>query len=83
MGVPWEEPERRQEEVARRRLGPWSRLLEPVQVCGPDSPGRISCHFFTPSADLPSPLRLSAALTAESGQKFDWQARILQLTDLG
>ncbi|MCL4500648.1 MAG: 4-alpha-glucanotransferase [Deltaproteobacteria bacterium] len=73
MGVPWEAPERRREEIACRRLGPWSRLLSPVQVCGPDSPEAILAHFFTPAADLPSPLRLSAALTAESGQKVYWQ----------
>ncbi len=73
MGVPWEEPTRRQAEVARRRLGPWSRLLEPVQVFSAASPQKVNIQVFTPSAVLPSPLRLAAALTADSGQKFDWQ----------
>ncbi|MFI5331835.1 MAG: hypothetical protein ACHQ2F_12510, partial [Desulfobaccales bacterium] len=50
MGVPWEEPERRQEEMARRRLGPWSRLLEPVQVCSAASPHQVNVRVFTPAA---------------------------------
>ncbi len=74
MGVPWEEPTRRQEEVARRRLGPWSRLLEPVQVGSAAAPPKVNVQVFTPSAARPSPLRLTAALTTESGQQFDWQA---------
>ncbi|MCX5892913.1 MAG: 4-alpha-glucanotransferase, partial [Deltaproteobacteria bacterium] len=72
MGVPWEEPGPRQAELARRRLGPWGRFLEPVQVYAAASPQRVNVQVFTPSADPPSPLRLTAALTTESGQRFDW-----------
>ena len=60
--------------MARRRLGPWGRLLEPVQVGSAAAPPKVNVQVFTPSAALPSPLRLVAALTAESGQQFDWQA---------
>jgi 4-alpha-glucanotransferase len=73
MGVPWRDPESRRQELARRRLGPWSRFVEPVQVCSPGSHPRINVYVFTPRPDLPVPLQLSAALTAESGQEFAWQ----------
>ncbi len=76
MGVPWQEPERRQEELARRRLGPWSRFLQPVQLLSPASPGRINFHFFTPSSDLPYPLKIEAAVVTESGPGFDWQEEL-------
>ena len=75
MGLPWEEPKLRREELARRRLGPWGRFLEPVQVWAPGSPPKLKVYCFTPSSDLPSPLRLSVALTAESGQKITWQSK--------
>ena len=45
-----------------------------MQVCSAAAPPKVNVQVFTPSAALPSPLRLAAALTAESGQQFDWQA---------
>jgi len=75
MGVPWEEPERRREELIRRRLGPWSRLLEPVQVLSPGAPATIGCHLLTPSVEFSSPIRLGATVTtADSAPIFAWQA---------
>ena len=35
MGVAWEDPEAREQEIARRRLGAWGALLEPVQLIKP------------------------------------------------
>ena len=35
MGVPWEDPAILDREIARRRLGPWGALMEPVQVFKP------------------------------------------------
>jgi len=32
MGVPWEDPEGLDREIARRRLGPWGAMLSPVQL---------------------------------------------------
>lgn len=70
MGVPWEEPSIRRQEVGRRRLGPWGRFLEPVLVLAPSSPGKLNFYLWAPSANLPSPLRLEATVQGEgtSGQ---------------
>ena len=76
MGVPWQEPERRQEELDRRRLGPWSRFLQPVHTLSPASPGKVYGYFLTPSADLPSPVKIRASVSAESGSGFEWQEEL-------
>jgi 4-alpha-glucanotransferase len=73
MGVPWQEPESRRQELARRRLGAWRRFLEPATVLTPASPGKISCHFLTPTPELPHPLHLQAVLNTETGPRLAWQ----------
>lgn len=76
MGVPWEEPARRREELARRRLGPWGRFLQPVHILSPASPGKIYGFFWTPSADLPSPVKIRASVSGESAPEFEWQEEL-------
>ncbi len=76
MGVPWQEPGWRQEELARRRLGPWSRFLQPVHLLAPASPGKVYGYFWTPSADLPSPVKIQASVSAETGPGFEWQEEL-------
>ena len=75
MGVPWEEPSIRRQEVGRRRLGPWGRFLEPVLVLAPSSPGKLNFYLWAPSANLPSPLRIEATVQGEgsSGQVLAWE----------
>jgi 4-alpha-glucanotransferase len=82
MGVPWQEPEKRRDELSRRRLGPWSRFLEPVHFLSPDSPGKINFYFLTPGAYLPSPLHLQAAIETDSGQCFDWHEEFSKPSDV-
>ena len=65
MGVSWEEPSMRRQELTRRRLGPWGRFLEPVQVLAPSSPGRLNFFLWAPSENLPSPLRIEATVRGE------------------
>jgi 4-alpha-glucanotransferase len=76
MGVPWQEPERRQAELDRRRLGAWGRFLQPVHILAPDSPGKVYCYFLTPSAALPSPIKIQASVSAQSGPKLEWQEEL-------
>ncbi len=76
LGVPWQEPEARRQELARRRLGPWSRFLEPVQIMAPAAPGKITFYLLTPSADLPSSLAIQVEVEADSGQRFAWQEEL-------
>lgn len=76
MGVPWEDPEGRRSELSRRRLGPWGRLLEPVQVIlSPSSPGKINFYPLTPAARLSlkkNLFKIQAFVEDDSGQGFDW-----------
>lgn len=83
MGVPWEEPSMRLEELARRRLGSLGRFLEPVQVYSAGSLPKIGIHFFTPAAAPPYPLKLWGEASADSGQKYDWQEEISILPGAG
>ncbi|MGA9820443.1 MAG: 4-alpha-glucanotransferase, partial [Desulfobaccales bacterium] len=78
MGVPWEEPSMRRQEMGRRRLGPWGRFLEPVQVLAPSSPGRLNFYLGAPSAHLPSLLRIEATVQGEgtSGQVLAWEEEL-------
>ncbi len=75
MGVSWEEPEGRRQELSRRRLGPWGRFLEPVKVLAPSSRGRLHFFLWAPSVNLPSPIRIEATVQGEgdSGRVLDWQ----------
>ncbi|HEY9073597.1 MAG TPA: 4-alpha-glucanotransferase, partial [Desulfobaccales bacterium] len=73
MGVPWQEPEDRRQELVRRRLGAWRRFLEPATILTPASPGKISGYFLTPTPDLPYPLQLQATLDTEAGPRLTWQ----------
>ncbi len=76
MGVPWQEPGPRHAALAQRRLGPWSRFIQPVQLLSPASPGRIYVYLWTPSADLPAPIQIRAAVSPESGPGSAWQAEL-------
>jgi 4-alpha-glucanotransferase len=75
MGVPWEDPERLEQELARRRLGPFASLLAPVAVVSP-SPGspRISISPWLPGPEPPPRLEVRGELVSENGGRISWQA---------
>ncbi len=78
MSISWKDPEKRRQELSRRRLGPWGRLLEPVQVLAPASPGRVNFFLWAPSVNLPSSLRIEAAVRGvdDSSRDLDWQEKL-------
>jgi 4-alpha-glucanotransferase len=65
MGVPWEDPEQLDWEIARRRLGPWDRLLEPVQVL-----------VYTPTPAAPRPLEVQGEIIGGPGGRVAWEASL-------
>lgn len=77
MRVPWEYPERLDREVARRRLGPWRALLEPVQVVAPENgPGRLVLRVRHPTSEPPPTLEVHGEIVSESGSRFNWETRL-------
>lgn len=76
MGVPWEDPEQLDEEIARRRLEPWNRLLEPVQVLYPGPAPRLGLRVWTPTPAAPRPLEIRGEIMGEAGERFAWEAAL-------
>ena len=55
MGVPWEDPESLDREIARRGLGPWGALLEPVQLIKPaPALARATVRVWSPGPEPPA-----------------------------
>lgn len=77
MGVPWEEPQQLDLELARRRLRPFHRLLEPVQVIRPGTgSGQVAIYPWTPTRKLPAKLEVWGEIVAETGHRSLWEAAV-------
>jgi len=74
MGVAWEDPEEASREIARRRLRPWTGLVDGLSVAFPGSgPNRLIISPWTPAEDLP-PMRVSALIRDEQGRESAWES---------
>ena len=78
MGVDWEDPESLDREIARRRLGPWGALLEPVQLIKPapapaagDGAGLVP-RGLSPRPRWTSSGRWSARAASATGGRPGW-----------
>jgi hypothetical protein len=61
MGVDWEDPENLDQEIARRRLGPWGALLEPVELLAPAPvPARATLRVFSSGPEPPAEMAVQA-----------------------
>ncbi len=78
MGVPWEDPEQLDRELASRRLAPYDRFLAPVLVIPPAKPGRVPVFPLTPAPQLPPRLEVSWEITDEAGRKQTWETAVLR-----
>ena len=77
MGVPWEDPESLDQEIARRRLGPWEALLEPVQLIKPaPAPAGATVRVWSPQPEPPAAVDLVGELVSESGERHHWETRL-------
>jgi 4-alpha-glucanotransferase len=76
MGVPWEDPESLEQEIARRRLGPWSALLEPVQLVAPaPAVSRAIMRLWSPNPEPPGTVEISGEIVPEHGEPYRWESR--------
>jgi len=77
MGVPWEDPEALDHEIARRRLGSWGAVLEPVQLIAPaPAESRSTVRVWSPTPELPEAVNLSGELVSEPGERRQWKAKL-------
>ncbi|MGO8761388.1 MAG: 4-alpha-glucanotransferase [Desulfobaccales bacterium] len=74
MGVPWEDPESLDQEIARRRLGPWSAMLEPVQLIKPaPAPAAVTVRVWSPWPESQAALDVFGEIVSESGERYRWE----------
>lgn len=77
MSVPWEDPVRLDQELQRRRLKPFDRLLEPVQVItGPLGPKRVAVYPWTPTAKIPPGFEVQGEVVSDTGEKISFEAAV-------
>lgn len=77
MGVPWEDPDRLDQEIARRRLGPWGALLEPVQLMAPaPAPSQTVMRVWSPTSEPPAQVNVSGEMVGETGERYHWEQRL-------
>ncbi len=77
MRVPWEDPLSLEQEIARRRLGPWRALLEPVQVASPRHvPEQVAIRVWSPTATVPAGLEVRGTIVSENGERITWETRL-------
>jgi 4-alpha-glucanotransferase len=77
MGVPWEDPANLDREIARRQLGPWGDLLEPVQLIQPaPAPAHATVRVWFPGPEPPTAVDVLAEMVGETGASFRWERRV-------
>ncbi len=77
MGVPWEDPETLDREIARRRLGPWGAVLEPVQLLKPaPAPARAMVRVWSPGPEPPAAVDVFGEMASDSGERYHWETRL-------
>ena len=77
MGVPWEDPETLDREIARRRLGPWGALLEPVQLIKPaPALSRATVRVWSPGPEPPAAVEVIGEMVSENGERHRWETRL-------
>jgi 4-alpha-glucanotransferase len=77
MGVPWEDPETLDQEIARRRLGPWGALLSPVQLIKPaPAQARATVRVWSPASEPPAAVDVLGEMVSESGERYRWERRL-------
>jgi 4-alpha-glucanotransferase len=77
MGVPWEDPESLEQEIARRRLGPWGALLEPVQLIAPaPAASKTIMRIWSPDPEPPATVDIFGEIVPEHGEPYQWDSRL-------
>jgi 4-alpha-glucanotransferase len=77
MGVDWEDPEDLDREIARRHLGSWGALLEPVQLIkqAPAQTGATMRLWF-PGPEPAAAVDVVGEMVSETGAHYRWERRL-------
>jgi 4-alpha-glucanotransferase len=77
MGVDWEDPEGLDREIARRRLGPWGAMLEPVQLIKPaPAQAQATVRLWFPGPEPLAAVDVLAEMVSETGAPYRWERRL-------
>ena len=77
MGVPWEDPEGLDREIARRRLGPWGAMLSPVQLIKPaPALAGATMRLWFPGPEPPAAVDVLGEMVSETGAPYRWERRL-------
>jgi len=77
MGVDWEDPESLDQEIARRRLGPWGAMLEPVQLIKPaPALAGATVRVWSPGPESQAAVDVFGEMVSESGERYRWETRL-------
>jgi 4-alpha-glucanotransferase len=77
MRVPWEDPESLDQEITRRRLGPWGAMLEPVQIIKPaPAQAQATVRVWSPGPESQAALDVFGEIVSESGERYRWETRL-------
>jgi 4-alpha-glucanotransferase len=77
MGVPWEDPEGLDREIARRRLGPWGEMLSPVKLIKPaPAQAQATVRLWFPGPEPPAAVDVLAEMVSETGEPYRWERRL-------
>jgi 4-alpha-glucanotransferase len=77
MGVDWQAPESLDREIARRRLGVWGGLLEPVELIIPaPASSRATLRVWSPGPEPPAAVEVFSEISSESGERCGWETRL-------
>ena len=77
MGVPWEDPETLEQEIARRRLGPWGAMLSPVQLIKPASVrAGATVRVWSPGPEPQAAVDVFGEMVSETGERYQWETRL-------
>jgi 4-alpha-glucanotransferase len=77
MAVPWEDLESLNREIARRRLGPWGALVEPVQLIKPaPALARAIVRVWSPGLEPRAAVDVGAEMVNETGELCRWETRL-------
>ena len=77
MGVPWEDPESLDQEIARRRLGAFASLVGPVELIAPaPATSQATLRVWSPTPELPATVDVQGELVSETGERYHLEKRL-------
>jgi 4-alpha-glucanotransferase len=77
MGVPWEDPESLEREIAKRRLRPWDSLVGPVAISAPaPATSWVTLRVWSPTLPPPARVDIQGGMVSESGERYHWERQL-------